>query len=164
MSFNVDGATLVAAAAAVGISVWRWMSEPGNGHLVSYLNNTQKQVDKLQARVDKLKEQAKKTGPSAGPYRTAAAGEPNTEGGLPQPTPPEVQKIQPWGASLACPICNCNNRETRKGEMAKGQTACNGCIADPAPHLHITCWNCGFRYAVKPFSSTKVIEEFTADV
>lgn len=149
---------LAAAAATFAFSLWRWFNERPD--LVNYTHRTQLQVDRLEELMKRLNAAAKaastkaKPTPAAGPFRTAPIGDPNVESKLPEPTPQvEVKLVRPWDAKLICPVCGCNNRHTKSGDVHSAtQGACNGCDAHPAPHLHVTCWNCKFKFGLNTYS------------
>jgi ribosomal protein L37E len=116
-------------------------------------------IDHYKARIERVEKLVKKIKKetetvSCGPFRTAPVGDPNTTSPLPEPTPPSViVRIFPWETDLTCPVCAATNMKMSEAagghRNTKTHTICNGCDVHPTPHLHVTCWDCGFKFAVK---------------
>jgi hypothetical protein len=115
-------------------------------------------IDNLSDLFTKLRAKREATAPAAGPFRTIPLGEPG-ESPLPEPAPAALKLVYAWDAALSCPLCNANNRMRTIGKNRDGtdkdvvnrdtHVGCAGCDADDEPHLHVTCWACKFRYAMK---------------
>lgn len=154
------------ASTALGVAIgsmllhgWRILTAPD-------VAEAERRVSKLEELVKKLKVTvATKKPPSAGAYRTAPVGDPNTESPLLDPAPPTIKRIFEFDSDLKCPICSSGNRFLRadkdglRAVNTKTHTSCNGCDVEVAPHLHVTCWACKFKYAVEAVSDSEEEEK-----
>lgn len=143
------------------------------GDTASALNELDSSQRKLRGRVGRLEARAASvwkvttvtSRPAAGAYRTPP--DPNTESELPAPASTEQPTVVfDFNEELTCPVCDAGNMmkkntEGKKTRNSDAHTVCYGCDAYKPPHLHVTCWDCKFKYISKGALEAKECGEET---
>jgi hypothetical protein len=130
----------------------------GIGHLVSWL----KQPAAIQPKIEQAKPKTT-IEPAGHPYRDVNEAlldslEPEIKPIVPKYVDPIP--VYPWHENLACPLCNANNmtwkqtkeekEEGHKRRNSETHHGCAGCQHLSTPHLHVSCWDCKFKFLMEP--------------